>query len=62
MPKILSYKNELELGENPLVSDTDVIPFCDFECYHSPDLLIWSRDEHLEYKHVYPDRADISTA
>lgn len=61
MPKILSYKHELELGSDCFVSDTDMIPFCNLERFFNYDLSVWSNDEHLEHTVIYLPKESLST-
>ena len=64
MPKILSYKAEIEKGHtDSIVADTDIVPMRDLHDIFNLkmyDLVVWSNKEHAELQAVYPKLENLS--
>lgn len=64
MPKILSYKAEIEKGyTDSIVADMDIVPMSDLHKLFNLkmyDLVVWSNKEHVELQAVYPKLENLS--
>lgn len=62
MPKLLAYKHELEIGNNPLMIDEDLVLMVDIENKTQVlPLTVWNNKEFLIYKGTYPSLDNLST-
>lgn len=62
MSKIIAYKHEIELGENPIICDTDIIPMDSNidRTWNNSDTIVWSNKEQLIHTGVYPKLSALS--